>query len=111
MNAVLCRIGALDNQVAGASSGLGSLAGSIGNRVGRAQDDVQHSAELCGAGKLPRARASLRAARHQLVTTLAKMRSRTGRNQISPTVADELTPPLQARIADLQALRGVLTCP
>jgi len=111
MNAVLCRIGVLDSRVAGVSSDLGALAVSIGNRVGRAQDEVQRSAALCEAGKLPRARAGLRSARHRLVTTLAKIRSRNGQKQISPEVAAELTQLLQARAADLQALRGQLTCP
>jgi hypothetical protein len=111
MNAVLCRIGVLDSRVAGVTSDLGSLAGGIGSRVGRAQDDVEHSAALCDAGKLPRARATLRSARHQLMTTLAKIRSRNGRKQISPAVAAELTPLVEARATDLQALRDGLTCP
>jgi hypothetical protein len=90
---------------------LGGLAPGIGNRVGLAEDAVQRSAALCEAGKLPRARAALRAARHRLVTILAKIRSRNGRSQISPEVAAELTQLLQARVADLEALRGELTCP
>jgi glucose/arabinose dehydrogenase len=111
MNAVLCRIGVLDSRVAGVTSDLGSLAGGIGSRVGRAQDDVERSAAFCEAGKLSRARATLRSARHRLVNAVAKIRSRSGRKQISPAVAAELTQLVQARAADLQALRDGLTCP
>ncbi len=111
MSAVLCRIGALESRVAGVTSDLGGLAGGIGSRIGRAQDDVERSAALCEAGKLPRARTTLRSARHQLMTTLAKIRSRNGRKQISPELSAELTQLVQARAADLQALRDGLTCP
>jgi hypothetical protein len=97
--------------VAGVTSDLRDLAGGIESRIGRARDDVERSATLCEAGKLPRARAALRAARHRLMTALAKIGSRSGRKQISPEVAAELTQLLQARVADLQALRGELTCP
>ena len=111
MSAVLCRIGALESRVAGVTSDLGDLAGGIGSRIGRAQDDVERSAALCEAGKLPRARATLRSARHRLVNVVARIRSRSGRKQIAPAVGAELTQLVQARAADLQALRDGLTCP
>jgi hypothetical protein len=111
IDAILCRIAALDSRVASVTSDLGDLAGGIGSRIGRARDDVERSATLCEAGKLPRARAALRAARHRLMTVLAKIGSRSGQKQISPAVAAELTQLLQAGVADLQALRGELTCP
>jgi glucose/arabinose dehydrogenase len=110
-DAVLCRIGALDARVVAVTADLGGLAAGIGSRVGRVQDDVQRSAALCEAGKLPRARAALRSARHRLLAILAKIRPRNGRSQASPEVAAELSQLLQARAADLQALRGGLTCP
>jgi glucose/arabinose dehydrogenase len=110
-DAVLCRLDALSGRVAGAASELGSLAGGIGKRTARAQDDVRRAATLCEAGRLPRAWAALRSAQHQLVTALAKLRSRNGRKQLSPQIAAELTRLLQARAADLKALRGGLTCP
>jgi len=111
MAGVLCRIDALDGRVTGASSELGELAAGIGNRVARVQDDVHRSDSFCAAGQLPRARAALRSAGHRLLATLAKVRSRNGRTQLSPELASELTELLQARAADVKALRRGLSCP
>ncbi len=111
MDGVVCRIDALHGRAEEASSQLGGLASGIGKRIDRAQDDVHRSASLCGAGRLPRARAALRSAGHRLLATVAKVRSRNGRKQISPQIAAEFTQLLQARVADVKALRSGLVCP
>src|SRR5262249_14843241 len=111
MHAVGCRLDALVSRVTAVASDLGGQGPGIERGVGRARDDVQRSAALCEAGRLQRARAALRAARHQLLTTRAKIHSRNGRKQIGGQVAGELVQLLEANAADLKALRGDLACP
>jgi glucose/arabinose dehydrogenase len=111
MEAVGCRLDALDSRVADVASDLGGLGPGIERGVGRARDDLQRSTAFCEAGRLQRARAVLRAARHQLLTTLTKIRSRNGRKQIPGQVAAELVQLLEARAAEVKALRGALACP
>src|SRR5262249_10793196 len=91
MAGVLCRIDSPDVRVTDASPEVGGLATGIGNRVRWAHDDVHRPGSLCAAGRLPRARAALRSAGHRLLATLAKVRSRNGRTQLSPELASELT--------------------
>jgi glucose/arabinose dehydrogenase len=111
MDAVVCRIDALHGRAEEASSQLGGLAAGIGKRIERARDDVHRSASFCGAGRLPRARGALHSAGRRLLATVAKVRSRNGRTQISPQIAAEFTQLLQARVADVKALRSGLVCP
>jgi len=111
MEAVGCRLDALDSRVAAASSDLGELGPGIERRVGRARGDVERSAGLCEAGRLRRARATLNDARRQLLAMLTKIRSRSGRKQIDAQVAADLVQLLEARVADVKALRDGLACP
>src|SRR5262249_14978549 len=87
------------------------LAPGLRRRVELAGADVQRSATLCEAGRLPRARAALRAAERRLLSAPARLRSRGGREVIAEDVARQLARLVTPSAADVKALRGGLVCP
>jgi glucose/arabinose dehydrogenase len=106
-----CRIEELRDDIVNASSGLGRLASGLRRRIEHAAARIERASMLCDAGRLPRARAVLRTALRRVQTSLAKIRSRAGRQIISPALAAALEPRLDAAAADVRSLRDELTCP
>jgi glucose/arabinose dehydrogenase len=108
--AVGCRIEQLRDEIVAVAPALGRLANSLRYRLGYAVARVERAGELCAAGRHSRARAVLRSALRRVQTSLAKVRSRSGRQLIAPDLAAELEQRLEATAADLKALRDGLHC-
>ena len=101
----------LRDEIVALTPGLGRLADGLRYRLGYAAARIERVHTLCQAGRLPRARAVLRAALRRVQTSLAKVRARSAREAIAPGLDTSLERQLEAMEADVKALLDGLSCP